>query len=64
MTQRAFDQCGCGPSGLDGAAQESNLPTRELHELTGFEDNDDPAWLRRSRRVLATPLASQPVQRV
>jgi hypothetical protein len=40
--------------GSDGAAQESNLPSRGLHDLTGFEDRlrhrplplrDQPRWL-------------------
>ncbi len=33
---------------LDGAAQESNLPSRGLHDLTGFED-------RLSHRAHAAP---------
>jgi hypothetical protein len=33
----------------DGAAQESNLPSRGLHDLTGFED-------RLGHRARAAPL--------
>jgi hypothetical protein len=31
--------------GSDGAAQESNLPSRGLHDLTGFEDKTRWCWL-------------------
>ena len=35
----------------NGAAQESNLPSRGLHDLTGFED-------RPGHRALAAPASS------
>jgi hypothetical protein len=44
---------------LNGAAQESNLPSRGLHDLTGFEDLGESAQPIRLQRVRASVRASQ-----
>jgi hypothetical protein len=47
------------PNSVNGAAQESNLPSRGLHDRTGFEDQHDSAQPSLLARPRASPGASR-----
>jgi hypothetical protein len=53
------------PNSANGAAQESNLPSRGLHDLTGFEDESCWSWCFVSVSAAAgrLPLLTPPLRR-